>query len=87
MRNPNELERDGSIEADNWANIPEASVEEKISEIPNNVKIVVHCKSGSDGGRSSRAAELLKSKGYNAQFYPGGYFKWKDHFTATPLPL
>ena len=58
MRNPNELERDGSIEADNWAYIPEASVEEKISEILNNVKIVVHCKSGSDGGTSSRAASF-----------------------------
>ena len=87
VRYPNELERDGSIKATNWANIPEASVEEKISQIPNNVKIVVHCKSGSNGGRSSRAAELLKSKGYDAEFYPGGYFKWKDIFTATTLPL
>ena len=51
------------LEANNWANIPEASVEEKISQIPNDVKIVVHCKSGSYGGRSSRAAELLKLKG------------------------
>ena len=62
MRNPNELERDGSIEANNWANIPEAIVEEKINQIPNGVKIIVHCKSGSDIGKSFRAAELLKSK-------------------------
>lgn len=87
VRNKNELERDGLIEAKNWKHIPEADLDGALDQIPSDVKIVCHCKSGSSGGRSSRAAALLKSKGFDAQYYPGGYLKWKDNFTAVTLPL
>ena len=45
--------------------------------------IVVHCRSGR---RSVPITALLVEKGYKAFDYPGGIFKWKEHFTATTLP-
>lgn len=46
-------------------NIPTQDVAHRLSEIPKNKKIVIHCKTGT---RASMAYETLKENGYNVEF-------------------
>ena len=57
-----------------------------LAKFSKDTKLVVHCKSGSASGRSFRGADQLKSAGFNAEFYPGGFLGWQDKFTAKTLP-
>ncbi|MCP4754981.1 MAG: hypothetical protein GY866_29235 [Proteobacteria bacterium] len=63
-------------------NIPTQDVAARLSEIPKNKKIVIHCRSGV---RASMAHQTLKEKGYDAYFLkakisiaPDGKFKIKS---------
>ena len=86
--------------ATNWIHIPEKEVIPALKlgasdfltkygvDIPaKSAKVIVHCKSGSEGGRSARAAAAFKDAGYDAEYYPGGYLKWKENFVPVTLPL
>lgn len=56
-------------------NIPLATVASRLSEIPKDRKVVVHCKSGV---RSKQAIELLKAKGYTHLYnLAGGILAWQ----------
>ena len=48
----------------------------------NEASFVVHCKHGSDTGRSFRGAEQLKHAGFNARMYKGGFIGWKEKFAS-----
>jgi adenylyltransferase/sulfurtransferase len=53
--------------------IPLGTLESRLSEIPRNKPVVVHCQSG---GRSARAAGILRSHGYDAHNLRGGIRAW-----------
>lgn len=102
VRNADELERDGNFGAmgvENWVHIPRNDIESAVklsdadfqakyscNKFTNDLKIVVHCKSGTETGRSAQAADILKGAGYNAVFAPGGILGWKEKFSASTLP-
>jgi thiosulfate/3-mercaptopyruvate sulfurtransferase len=48
--------------------------------VPTGAEVVVYCHSGS---RSSIAAQVLRSQGYNARNYEGSWHEW----SRTELPL
>jgi len=54
--------------------IPLGSLESQLAEVPRDRPVVVHCQSG---GRSSRAAEILRRHGYVAHNLLGGIRAWK----------
>ncbi len=62
VRDPNEV-AEGMIK--NSLNIPTQDITTRLSEIPKNKKIVIHCKSGI---RASMAYQTLKEKGYDVYF-------------------
>jgi sulfur-carrier protein adenylyltransferase/sulfurtransferase len=53
--------------------IPLGTLPGRLSEIPQNRPVVVHCLSG---GRSARAAEILRTHGYEAHNLTGGIRAW-----------
>ena len=53
--------------------IPLGSLAGRLAELPSDQPIVVHCQSG---GRSLRAVQLLKSKGFEAYNLTGGIKAW-----------
>ena len=56
--------------------IPMGELPNRLSEIPNNREIVVHCKGG---GRSRRATEFLKQSGFqHVVNLKGGMISWID---------
>ncbi|MBF0275849.1 MAG: ThiF family adenylyltransferase, partial [Nitrospinae bacterium] len=56
--------------------IPLGDIGERYSEIPQDRDVVVHCKLG---GRSGKAVEFLKGKGYtNCKNLAGGIIQWAD---------
>ena len=64
-----------SIDADQL--IPVDQLEERLDELEaeKDEEIVVHCRSG---GRSAKATELLRRKGYDASNLAGGVLAWSD---------
>jgi adenylyltransferase/sulfurtransferase len=56
--------------------IPLGQISERYLEVPSDRPVVVHCKMG---GRSARAVEFLRSKGYaNVMNLAGGIMRWID---------
>jgi adenylyltransferase/sulfurtransferase len=61
--------------------IPQNDVPQRLSEIPRNREIVVHCRSGA---RSQKIAEFLKQSGYNDVVnVAGGILAWADEIDPT----
>jgi adenylyltransferase/sulfurtransferase len=61
--------------------IPLGALESRLSEIPRNRPVVVHCQSG---GRSARAAGILRNHGYEAHNLTGGIRAWRDLSIGRP---
>jgi len=82
VRNPGE--RDGGA-IPSSLHIPLAQLRPRISEIPTDKPIVVHC---AGGWRSSVAASLLRANGIQCvSDLIGGYNAWADtHSAALPWP-
>ncbi len=56
--------------------IPLGQLQARFSEVPQDRKVVVHCKSGA---RSAQAVEILKNNGYtNVKNLAGGILQWID---------
>ncbi len=74
VREPYEAEI-ASIDADQL--IPVDELEDRLDELEADPdeEIVVHCRSG---GRSAKATELLREKGYDASNLEGGVLAWSD---------
>ena len=56
--------------------IPLGVLEDRLAEIPRHLPVVAHCQSG---GRSARAAEILRRNGYVAHNLIGGIRAWNRH--------
>lgn len=62
--------------------IPLGTLPARLDELDKSAEIVVHCKMG---GRSARACELLRSKGFNAANVQGGINAWSERIdTSVP---
>ena len=79
VREPYEAEI-ASINADQL--IPVDELEDRLNELEAdpNEEIVVHCRSG---GRSAKATEFLREKGYNASNLAGGVLAWSDEIDSS----
>ena len=65
----------------NSVNIPLSELKNRISEIPEDKSIVVHCRSGQ---RSQKAIALLKEEGFNQlKNLEGGLLAWKNEIDHT----
>jgi adenylyltransferase/sulfurtransferase len=61
--------------------IPAAQFARRLDEFDKDAEIVVHCKSG---GRSGRAVEMMKARGFkNARNLAGGVMAWIDQIDPT----
>jgi adenylyltransferase/sulfurtransferase len=61
--------------------IPQGQLPEKLASLDPAQEIVVHCKSG---GRSSRAVEMMKARGFtNARNLTGGVIAWVNEIDPT----
>ncbi len=61
--------------------IPLPELAQRYVELPGDQEIVVYCRSG---GRSAKAAEFLRSKGFNkVRNLPGGTLRWSDEIDPT----
>jgi adenylyltransferase/sulfurtransferase len=61
--------------------IPLPELERRYPELPPDQEIVVYCRSG---GRSAKAADFLRAKGYrNVKNLPGGTLRWSDEVDPT----
>jgi sulfur-carrier protein adenylyltransferase/sulfurtransferase len=61
--------------------IPLPELAQRYTELPADQEIVVYCRSG---GRSAKAAEFLRLKGYrNVRNLPGGTLRWSDEVDPT----
>jgi sulfur-carrier protein adenylyltransferase/sulfurtransferase len=73
VREPNEYQI-GKIPGSTL--IPLGEVPQRVSEIPRDKEIIVHCKMG---GRSAKAAAYLREQGYtNVKNLKGGILDWSD---------
>jgi adenylyltransferase/sulfurtransferase len=73
VREPNEFQI-GRIPGSTL--IPLGEVPQRVTEIPRDKEIVVHCKMG---GRSAKAAAFLRQQGYkNVKNLKGGILDWSD---------
>jgi rhodanese-related sulfurtransferase len=72
VRQPEEWEE---VRAPGAVLIPLADVAERIEEIPADDTVYVICKSG---GRSAKAAELLRARGIDAVNVAGGTMAWVE---------
>ena len=73
VRTPAELEEHGMIAG--AVNIPIDDLEGRLAEVPKDKPIVTYCMRG---GRASRAADLLRSNGYDQPIESGGITAWKE---------
>lgn len=73
VRTPQEY-ADGFIAGS--VNIPLQELEARLSEIPNDVPVVVYCRSGN---RSAQAANILTGKGYSDVYDLGGVIQWEQY--------
>jgi adenylyltransferase/sulfurtransferase len=60
--------------------VPLGALAQRITELPTDRPIVVHCK---HGGRSARATALLRSKGYDARNLSGGIAAWAERIDPS----
>jgi sulfur-carrier protein adenylyltransferase/sulfurtransferase len=61
--------------------IPLPDLAQRYPELPGDQEIVVYCRSG---GRSAKAAEFLKEKGYrNVKNLPGGTLRWSEEIDPS----
>lgn len=73
VREPDEL-AELAYDVKDVKNIPLGTLEEHLDEIPKDRQVIVVCRSG---GRSGRAFEILKAKGYtNVANMEGGMNAW-----------
>jgi rhodanese-related sulfurtransferase len=72
VREPRELEEFGTLK--NSKNIPVGQVEQRLSEVPKDRKVVVFCQRGA---RAAKAAEVLKKNGYQVTGV-AGMIGWKE---------
>nr|WP_054754212.1 rhodanese-like domain-containing protein [Piscibacillus salipiscarius] len=54
--------------------IPLGELPDRLSEIDENKEHIMVCRSG---GRSGKATDFLKSKGYKVKNMPGGMLEWE----------
>ena len=55
--------------------IPLGTLPDRLSEIPKDRPVVVHCRSGA---RSARAVAMLRAEGYDAHNLVGGILAWAE---------
>lgn len=81
VREPDEYE-DGHVPGAPL--IPLGDVPDRVDEFPSSGEVLIICKSG---GRSRRAAELVRARGVDAVNIAGGTLAWIDagHPVATGL--
>jgi rhodanese-related sulfurtransferase len=60
VRSPKEIEELGTVKG--YVNIPIEDLEKRMDEVPKDRKVITACNAG---GRASRAAAMLKAKGYD----------------------
>lgn len=73
VRNPEEW---AITKLDGATLIPLPDLDRRYTEVPFDREVVVYCRSG---GRSAKAAEFLRLKGYrNVRNLPGGTLRWSD---------
>jgi adenylyltransferase/sulfurtransferase len=81
VRGPQELEQNGMIEGS--VNIPIGDLEARLAEVPKDKPLAIYCHRG---GRASRAAALLREKGYTEPIEYGGISAWKEKGYAVAFP-
>ncbi len=55
-------------------NVPVASLDGRVNEIPRDRPVIVHCQTGA---RAAIAASLLRTRGFSdVRFFPGGFAEW-----------
>ena len=83
VRTPEEV-ADGYINNASTINLYDEDFKDKINLIPKDKEIYVYCKAG---GRSSEAAELLQSNGFNRIYnLEGGIIKWEENEFSIVKP-
>lgn len=84
VREPEEL-AEQSYDVTNSINIPLDSIENKLASIPRDKQVIIACQKG---GRSQKAFDLLKSKGFtNAANLDGGMNAWSEAGLPTKTTL
>jgi rhodanese-related sulfurtransferase len=63
--------------------IPLGTLPERLGELDKTQRLVVHCRSG---GRSGRAVQFLRSKGFDAVNVAGGILAWAQRIDPTISP-
>ena len=58
---------------DGAINIPLDMIQQKINEFSKDKEYLLYCRTD---GRSSYAAQLLKTQGFNVKYITGGYMQW-----------
>ena len=81
VRRPEELQQDGLIEGS--VNIPMDDLEARMAEIPQDKPVAIYCHGG---GRASRAAAMLRDKGYTEPIEYGGISAWKEKGYEVKYP-
>lgn len=57
-------------------NFPVGSLDERVSEIPSDRPVIVHCQTGA---RAAMAASLLRARGFtDVRYFPGGFSEWRS---------
>jgi hydroxyacylglutathione hydrolase len=57
-------------------NLPLGSLDERVSEVPRDRPLVVHCQTGA---RAAIAASLLRARGFtDVRLFPGGFAEWRS---------
>ena len=74
VRTPNEFEN-GHLENATNINIRDKNFMEQMSKYKKNEPVYVYCRSG---GRSMKAAKVLKANGYNVVNMNGGFTDWSS---------
>jgi rhodanese-related sulfurtransferase len=73
VRRPDELAEHGAIQG--AVNIPIDELEANLDKVPRDRPVAIYCQRG---GRASRAAELLRERGYTEPLEYGGILEWKE---------
>ena len=60
--------------------IPLGQLPQRLGELDKGSKLVVHCRSG---GRSARAVQFLREKGYDAVNLAGGILAWSERIDPS----
>ncbi|MDE2040377.1 MAG: hypothetical protein KGO96_14200 [Elusimicrobia bacterium] len=60
--------------------IPLGQLDKRLSELPKDKPLVVHCH---HGGRSARAVNLLTSRGFSASNLAGGIDAWSEQIDPS----